>query len=144
MTALQPWSGSFGTFAKDGSWTAGPMVWATAHTTQFSEPGSWAYLAVAANSSDARASGAGMLAGGGSFVTLKNFATGDFSIGESKPFRPDARARGCARARMRVNARARARELARASCARISRALLSPHLLAPSCSFARAAQSLRR
>lgn len=143
MTALQPWSGSFGTFGKDGSWTAGPMVWATAHTTQFSEPGAWAYLAVAANASDARASGAGMLAGGGSFVTLKNFATGDFSIGESKPFRPDARARmrACADARERAHAR----ELARAICARILRALRSPHLRAPFLrSRACAAQSSRR
>ena len=80
MTALQPWSGSFGTFAADGSWTAGPAIWASAHTTQFSEARTWSYLAVAANASDARASGAGMLAGGGSYVTLKNFATGDFSV----------------------------------------------------------------
>lgn len=81
MTALQPWSGSFGTFAKDGSWTAGPMLWATAHTTQFTEAdGSWSYLAIADSSSPARPSGAGMLQLGGSYVTLKNFATGDFTL----------------------------------------------------------------
>jgi hypothetical protein len=96
------------------------MVWATAHTTQFSEPGAWAYLAVAANASDARASGAGMLAGGGSFVTLKNFATGDFSIGESKPFRPDARARMRACADARERAHARAARTYRAHCAHLT------------------------
>jgi hypothetical protein len=79
MTALQPWSSSFGTFAKDGSWTAGPMVWATAHTTQFSEPGTWAYLAVGAGNASSR-SGSGLLPNGGSYVTLKSFATGDFSV----------------------------------------------------------------
>ena len=79
MTALQPWSGSFGTFAKDGSWTAGPMMWATAHTTQFTEAdGSWSYLAI--GNSSARPGGAGALPFGGSYVTIKNFATGDFTL----------------------------------------------------------------
>eukprot|EP00759_Apiculatamorpha_spiralis_P041702 PhF_6_TR40219/c0_g1_i1/m.59754/K01202/GALC; galactosylceramidase len=72
MSALQPWDGSYGTFNADGSWTVGPMMWATAHTTQFTEPTSWSYLA--------HGDGAGHLQGGGSYVTLKNFATGDFTI----------------------------------------------------------------
>ena len=51
------------------------MVWASAHTTQFSAPHSWSYLLV-----DPARGGSGKLANGGSYVTLKNFATGDFSI----------------------------------------------------------------
>lgn len=50
------------------------MIWASAHTTQFTEVGSWSYLATGA------LGGSGLLLGGGSYVTLKNFATGDFTI----------------------------------------------------------------
>jgi galactosylceramidase len=75
FNAFNPWSGSYGSFNADGSWTVGPMVWASAHTTQFSAPHSWSYLRV-----DPATGGAGKLANGGSYVTLKNFATGDFSI----------------------------------------------------------------
>jgi hypothetical protein len=67
MTSFQPWSGAFGSLA---------MIWATAHTTQFAQPGTWAYLA---NGTGA-GTGAGLLSQGGSYVTLQNFATGDFSI----------------------------------------------------------------
>ena len=73
--AFNPWSGSYGSFYPDDVWTVGPMVWASAHTTQFSESGTWAYLLV-----DSSRGGSGNLAHGGSYVTLKNFATGDFSI----------------------------------------------------------------
>ena len=75
FNAFNPWSGSYGSFNADGSWTVGPMVWASAHTTQFSAPHSWSYLLV-----DPARGGAGKLKNGGSYVTLKNFATGDFSI----------------------------------------------------------------
>ena len=72
MSAMQPWVGSYGTWRHDGSWTVGPMIWASAHTTQFSTPGNWSYLH--------HGDGAAHLANGGSYVTLKNFATGDFTI----------------------------------------------------------------
>ena len=75
MNAMQPWNGAYGSYNADGSWTVGPMIWATAHTTQFSTPGSWAYLLV-----DSNRGGSGLLQNGGSYVTLKNFQTGDFSI----------------------------------------------------------------
>jgi galactosylceramidase len=39
MNALNPWSGAFGSSTADGSFTAGPMIWAAAHTTQFTAPG---------------------------------------------------------------------------------------------------------
>ena len=67
MTAYQPWSGSYGSLA---------MVWATAHTTQFSTPYTYNYLI---NGTGA-GTGSGLLAAGGSYVTLEDFATGDFSI----------------------------------------------------------------
>lgn len=60
MKANTPWSGSY---------EVRPAVWATAHTTQFTQPG-WKYID----------SGCGFLSLGGSFVTLKNPATGDYSI----------------------------------------------------------------
>ncbi|CUI14711.1 glycoside hydrolase, putative [Bodo saltans] len=44
MSAMQPWVGSYGTWHANGEWTVGPMIWASAHTTQFSEPGTFAYL----------------------------------------------------------------------------------------------------
>ena len=64
MHAFQPWA----------AWYVVPAsIWATAHYTQFSAIG-WHYLRVGA--------GAGMLAQGGSYVTLFNNATADFSISE--------------------------------------------------------------
>lgn len=70
MTAFQPWSGSFGSLA---------MVWATAHTTQFATPGAFAYLTTGAGAGGP-GTGSGLLNNGGSYVTLQNFQTGDFSI----------------------------------------------------------------
>ena len=54
MTAAEPWSGAF------DDENVG-MLWATAHTTHFTEPG-WTYLPVG--------SGSGLLVSGGSYVTL--------------------------------------------------------------------------
>lgn len=54
MTASEPWSGSF------DAENVG-MLWASAHTTQFTAPG-WNYLPVG--------SGSGLLTAGGSYVTL--------------------------------------------------------------------------
>jgi hypothetical protein len=75
MNAMQPWNGAYGAINADGTFTVGPMVWATAHTTQFSQPG-WNYLV----NGTGTGTGSGMLAYGGSYVTLKNFTSGDFSI----------------------------------------------------------------
>jgi len=75
MNAMQPWSGNYGSSVAGGGFTAGPMVWTTAHTTQFSQPG-WTYLKVGSGSG----TGSGPLKGGGSYVTLRNYATQDFSI----------------------------------------------------------------
>jgi galactosylceramidase len=75
MNAMQPWEGSYGSISVDGSFTVGPMVWATAHTTQFSQPG-WNYLLTGTGAG----TGSGMLSQGGSYVTLKNFTSGDFTI----------------------------------------------------------------
>jgi galactosylceramidase len=66
MNAFQPWSGHYGSMA---------MVWATAHTTQFSRPG-WSYL----KNGTGPGTGSGLLARGGSYVTLFDPTTGDFSI----------------------------------------------------------------
>lgn len=60
MGANEPWSGSY---------TAGASLWATAHTTQFTEPG-WRYLD----------SAKGRLDGGGSFVALRSPDSGDYSL----------------------------------------------------------------
>ena len=60
MKANAPWSGHF---------EVQPALWATAHTTQFAEPG-WRYL-------DA---GCGLLPGGGSYVTLLSPDGTDYSI----------------------------------------------------------------
>ena len=83
-SAMTPWNGaSYGTFNGDGSWTMGPMLWATAHTTQFSFPdGNWAYLHQQQKDSSiaSEAGGSGLLKKGGSYVTLKNFKTNDFTI----------------------------------------------------------------
>jgi len=67
MTAFQPWSGSYGSLA---------MIWASAHTTQFSQPYTWSYL----HNGTGTGTGSGLLSQGGSYVTLENFQTGDFSI----------------------------------------------------------------
>ena len=67
MTAFQPWSGNYGSLA---------MIWATAHTTQFSTPYTYSYLI----NGTGPGTGSGLLSAGGSYVTLENFDTGDFSI----------------------------------------------------------------
>ena len=60
MTANSPWSGNF---------EIQPAIWAVAHTTQFANPG-WIYLDESC----------GYLDFGGSFVTLKNPASDEFSL----------------------------------------------------------------
>jgi len=60
MRANTPWSGHY---------EVQPALWATAHTTQFAQPG-WKYLD----------GGCGLLAGGGSYVTLKAPHGADYSI----------------------------------------------------------------
>lgn len=55
FNAMKPWTGNYGSQRRDGSFTVGPMVWAAAHTTQFSKPG-WSYLPVG--------QGSGMLTAG--------------------------------------------------------------------------------
>ncbi|MHB1000837.1 MAG: discoidin domain-containing protein [Armatimonadota bacterium] len=61
MRANTPWSGHY---------EVQPAIWATAHTTQFAQPG-WKYID----------SGCGLLTMGGSFVTLKApDDSGDYSI----------------------------------------------------------------
>jgi hypothetical protein len=52
------------------------MIWVTAHTTQFSTPGSFSYLLAGSGPG----TGSGLLQQGGSYVTLEDFSTGDFSI----------------------------------------------------------------
>ena len=71
IDAVEPWSGHYEIF---------PAFWTTAHTTQFVEPG-WIYLGE---------NGCGTLNNGGTYVTLMNPDTGDFSIvietkGASRP-----------------------------------------------------------
>ena len=70
MQANEPWNGSY---------TVGKSIWAAAQTTQFTQPG-WRYLDQSS----------GNLDGGGSYVTLRSPATGDYStvietIGASAP-----------------------------------------------------------
>ncbi len=60
MKANTPWSGHY---------EVQPAIWVIAHTTQFAKPG-WHYID----------SACALLAGGGSFVTLRNPETGDYSI----------------------------------------------------------------
>ena len=60
MTAQTPWSGYY---------EVDPAVWATAHTTQFAYPG-WKYID----------SGCGVLDKQGSYVTLRNPASADWSV----------------------------------------------------------------
>lgn len=77
---------SYGSWRYDGSWTVGPMMWVVAHTTQFTQVGNWSYLATRGPPSDSpsndstRSTGSGHLTKGGSYVTLKNFNTGDVTI----------------------------------------------------------------
>ncbi len=60
MKANTPWSGHY---------EVPPAVWATAHTTQFAQPG-WQYID----------SACGFLANAGSYVTLKSAHGGDYSV----------------------------------------------------------------
>lgn len=60
MTANTPWSGHY---------DVDPMIWVTAHTTQFAQPG-WHYID----------SACGFLKGRGSYVTLKSPDGGDYSV----------------------------------------------------------------
>jgi galactosylceramidase len=60
MTANTPWSGRY---------DVQPAVWATAHTTQFAQPG-WQYID----------SACGYLRGKGSYVTLKAPSSNDYSV----------------------------------------------------------------
>lgn len=83
MNALQPWNGgAYGIKRADGTWSAGAMIWATAHTTQFTEIESYRYLPtnVGLGSATSSGFGSGELLDGGTYVTLKNFETGDFTI----------------------------------------------------------------
>ncbi len=61
MTANSPWSGHY---------QVQPALWATAHTTQFAEPG-WSYL---------DGESCGLLPGGGSCVTLRHPNGRDYSV----------------------------------------------------------------
>ena len=70
MTADQPWSGHYGD--DDEGRSAFPVVWANAHTTQFTQVG-WKYLSVGR--------GSGELPRGGYFTTIADTATGgDFTL----------------------------------------------------------------
>lgn len=60
MTANTPWSGHY---------DVDPMIWVTAHTTQFAQPG-WRYID----------SACALLKDGGSYVTLKSPTGGDYSV----------------------------------------------------------------
>ncbi len=60
MRANTPWSGHYEVL---------PMIWVTAHTTQFAQPG-WQYID----------SACGFLASGGSYVTLKSPSGKDYSV----------------------------------------------------------------
>jgi len=62
LYAYEPWSGSYEVM---------PPVWVTAHTTQFTQPG-WQYLP--------QGEGAGLLAGGGTFVTIASRHFDHFTV----------------------------------------------------------------
>ena len=62
LTAVQPWSGHYGMF---------PVVWTTAHVTQFTKVG-WKYLPVG--------SGSGTLPKGGFYTTIVDPNSKDFTI----------------------------------------------------------------
>ncbi|MDP2436756.1 MAG: hypothetical protein Q8P67_13485 [archaeon] len=71
--ALQPWASSYGQNLPGGvGWTLGPMLWGTAHTTQFSDPDSWRYLPLG--------SGSGLLSAGGSYVSLVDQKAGSLTV----------------------------------------------------------------
>jgi hypothetical protein len=74
MNALSPWSGAFGSQTASGAFTAGPMIWAAAHTTQFTKAG-WSYLPVGTGTG----TGAGQLANGGTYVTIADWTSGDLT-----------------------------------------------------------------
>jgi galactosylceramidase len=75
MNAMKPWTGNYGSQTRDGSFTAGPMIWAAAHTTQFTRAG-WLYLKTSGAAAQPAGAGfgAGLLAHGGSFVTLGDYS----------------------------------------------------------------------
>lgn len=78
MNALNPWSGAYGANTRDGSFTAGPMIWASAHTTQFTKAG-WTYMLQGSGNGG----GSGVLSQGGTYVTLVDYtpgSQGDFTI----------------------------------------------------------------
>ncbi len=60
MLANTPWSGHYAVL---------PMIWVTAHTTQFAQPG-WRYID----------SACGFLRGNGTYVTLRSPSGGDYSV----------------------------------------------------------------
>jgi len=62
MYAYEPWSGHY---------DINPTIWTAAHTTQFTEPG-WQYLAVG--------HGSGELPDGGTFVTLRDPKSDDWTL----------------------------------------------------------------
>eukprot|EP01050_Picozoa_sp_SAG11_P005732 SAG11_NODE_415_length_9675_cov_2.425961_2_plen_1302_part_00 len=64
MLASQPWSGHY---------VVSPTLWASAHTTQFTQPG-WRYLV--------QGSGSGALVGGGTFVSFVGGLDGDAGAGQ--------------------------------------------------------------
>ena len=75
FNAMKPWTGAYGSQTRDGSWTVGPMVWAAAHTTQFTRA-DWLYLKTSGAAAPPAGAGfgAGLLAQGGSFVTLGDYS----------------------------------------------------------------------
>lgn len=80
LNALSPWNGGYGSITRNGNFTVGPMVWATAHTTQFASPG-WYYLPQTSSAgSPAAGTGSGLLVGGGSYITMMDFTSGDVTI----------------------------------------------------------------
>jgi len=70
LTADQPWSGWYGVRGA-GSTLQLPVVWATAHVTQFAKIG-WRYLR--------NSMGSGELHGGGYYTTLVNSSNSDFAL----------------------------------------------------------------
>lgn len=75
LNAMHPWASSYGTFNSDGTWSAGALLWAAAHTTHFTRAdGRFFYL------HPGPGGGSGMLQAGGSYVTLRDFSSGDVTI----------------------------------------------------------------
>eukprot|EP00037_Helgoeca_nana_P029891 m.363526 g.363526 ORF g.363526 m.363526 type:complete len:1033 (+) comp28068_c0_seq2:228-3326(+) len=71
LTANQPWSGWYGVRGAGGSGTQMPVVWATAHITQFTQVG-WKYLKVGM--------GSGQLSKGGFYTTIADPNGTNFSL----------------------------------------------------------------